>query len=121
MSPRETTNGGPPAGPAIVEKITTATKQHDHRKSTALAEVLIGFVTILLGGPGAAQDRAMLRDCPLNCGAVHVFYVRTGMWRGGQPLVRAPRCAPHRRMRLEVVDVLPAAVPVAGTRRRWTA
>jgi hypothetical protein len=34
MSP-ETTNGGPPAGPATVKQIYTATKQHDHGQPSA--------------------------------------------------------------------------------------
>jgi hypothetical protein len=109
--------GHRPDAPAT-RKIDTATKLHDHQERSATAAVLVGLVRIMLGGPAAAQDRAMLNPCPFDCGAVHVFYVPAGAWRKDQPIIRAPRCAPHRRMRLEVVDVLPAPGPVAGQRKR---
>ncbi len=116
-------NGGAghhPDAPATSKTSATA-KQHDRPQGTSAAALLVGFVCILLGGPAAAQDRAMLRDCPLTCGAVHMFYVPAGTWRRGEPIIRAPRCAPHRRMRLEVTDILPAVPALAGQRRRGAA
>ena len=109
--------GHHPSTPATCKTTTTA-EQSDHAEGTSAAALLAGFVWILLGGPAAAQDRAMLRDCPLNCGCVHVFHLPAGTWRRAEPIVRAPRCAPHRRLHLEVVGVLPAVPALAGQRRR---
>jgi hypothetical protein len=52
---------------------------------------------------------------------VHMFYLPAGTWRRSEPITRAPRCRPHRRMRLEVLGVLPVVPALAGQRRRrWS-
>ena len=96
-----------------------ATTAHQRPQSTSPAAVLAAFATVLLGGPNAIFDRVMVKACPLYCGAVHVHYVSVGLWR--KPLVRAPRCAPSRRYRLDVVDVLPAVPALVGQRKRGVA
>jgi hypothetical protein len=114
---RETTGGGTLAGPATSEKISAATMQPDRRQSNRPAAPVVAPALAILAGPTAAFDRLLVRVCPLpGCGRPHVHHAPRGQWR--EPAIRAPRCAPHRRYRLEVVDVLPTA---SGQRRRGAA
>src|SRR4051812_7806794 len=103
-------SGGPghhPDAPATRKTSATVT-QHDRPHGTSGAAVLVALATVLLGGPSAVLDRLLVDPCPTGCGYVHICHIPAGAWRRCEPIVRAPRCAPHRRMQLQVVDVLPA-------------
>ena len=99
MSPG-TADGGPPAGPAV-----------------ASAAPLVAFAKVLLGDMHAAQDQLVVEHCPVpGCNYAHRHVVPAGLWR--QPLLKAPRCKPWLRYRVEVVSVVPVPATVAGSRRR---
>lgn len=118
MSP----NGGGPGvtHPEPVEKKITTAKQPDRDQRSRSAAVLVAHALVLLSGPDAVYDRLLVRTCPVpGCSYAHLHHVPIGAWR--QPLVRAPRCRPWLRYRIEVVDVLPAVPALAGQQRRWTA
>lgn len=83
------------------------------------ARALVAHALLLLAGPDAVFDRLLVRTCPAGCHYSHLHFVPLGAWR--QPLVRAPRCRPWLRYRIEIVDVLPAVPDLAGQRRRGAA
>jgi hypothetical protein len=78
--------------------------------------MLVAYALAVLSPPTATFDRLVVRVCPVSgCGRPHVHHVPRGKWQ--EPVIRPPRCAPHRRYRVEVVSVLPAAA-VSGRSRR---
>jgi hypothetical protein len=90
------------------------------RDRSGPAALLVAHALVLLAGPDAVYDRLLVRHCPVpGCAYAHLHYVPLGAWR--QPLVRAPRCRPSLRYRVEVTDVLPGAVALTGQRKRGAA
>jgi hypothetical protein len=126
VGPPETRAARPPAAagggpgtssllPRTGDDVTTVSG--DGSRATA---PLVAHAQLLLAGPNAVFDRLLVRHCPVDsCAYSHLHYVPVGSWR--QPLVRAPRCRPSLRYRIEIVDVLPAVVVSAGQRRRGAA
>lgn len=115
MSPPQTRNGGPQPG-AAANHLTpaTSTQQQDHPDRTPPAWLVTVLAALLRAAAGATFDRLLVRRC-CWCGYSHVHHVPVGAPLDG--IVRSPRCAPWRRYRVEVVDVVPPAA-VAGQRRR---
>lgn len=110
------TGGGPPAGPTA-DKVAATTEQHRPGQGSRSPALLVAHALVLLAGPHAVFDRLLVRICPVpGCAYSHLHHVPAGAWR--QPLIRAPRCRPHLRYRIEVGDVLPAVPALTGQRRR---
>jgi hypothetical protein len=76
--------------PAI-STINAATKQHDQDQRIAVAVV---YGVLLIAMPGAVFDRVMVKSCRW-CQYVHLHHIAVGSRT--TPIVRSPRCAPHRR------------------------
>lgn len=117
MSSSETTKAGPPqAGSAT--KIAALTKGQ-HRQDIRPGQAVVAYALLLLAMPGAAFDRLLVRNCPICRAYAHVHHIPIGGARSS-PIIRAPRCAPHRRYTIEITAVMPAAA-VPGLRRRGAA
>lgn len=102
--------GGQP--PTEANRISASHGKH------ATATLPVVYATLLLAMPGAAFDRLLVKRC-VWCAYCHVHHLPVGAARV-RPLLRSPRCAPHRRYSVEVTAVLPAAA-VPGSRRRGAA
>jgi hypothetical protein len=86
---------------------TASTAQHEHPQRKPGAALIVAYALALLRGSGAAFDRLIVRLCPLlGCGRPHDHHVPCGTWKGS--VIWPPRCAPHRRYRIEVTSALPA-------------
>ena len=122
MSPPETREARTPAaggGPGTSAALLPRDAINLAADRSRAARVLVAHALVLLAGPDAVFDRLLVRTCPVpGCSYAHLHYVPLGAWR--QPLVRAPRCRPSLRYRIEVVDVVPATA-AAGQRKRGAA
>jgi hypothetical protein len=112
VSLRKTGKAGPPAGPA--HQIATS-KQH--RQSNQDNTCPVVFATLLLATTGAVFDRLLVKSC-VWCQFAHVHHAPVGLRH--TPLVRSPRCSPHRRYAIEITSVVPAST-IPGQRRRGAA
>ena len=83
-------------------------------KRTARRRPPTVYARLLLSPPGATFDRAEVIDCPW-CPYPMLHNVPVG---SREPIVRSPRCAPHRVYAVVITSVVPAA---ATTRRQEVA
>lgn len=113
MSQKRESRG--PATPTLRTTTPLVSEANPSRSRTPI----VAHAVVLRAGPDAVYDRLLVRACPVaDCHYAHLHYVPLGAWRA--PLVRAPRCRPWLRYRVEVVDVVPATA-VAGQRKRSAA